>query len=332
MTNVQMPQLILGHLPFIGESYQGELRNREYVGRFSKIENTIRILTNAVEEYGITVLGAAPANESWLAEQLLEAVRVASERTEQKLSLIPCLRIPLTIDGVGIDDYRRWLSYYEVERKIDGKILERYLDDPILQCREGWRERLLHASAHLTAYSSGEIERLKIDYETLGSRLDSLQGFDILFMEPGSETDFLAGSGRLDLLRGLVERIRGTYGYEVILGTHHAGTTIPILEKSGIKFQGYVTPINRLGVMMFPTQRLVLEAVKSASKPVIAIKPLAGGRIRPKQAFEYVYEIVGAESCMVGVSSDGELDTDLKAAREQIGVSCDSSWDRRRGR
>jgi len=144
MTDVQMPQLILGHLPFLGESYQGESRNREYAGRFSKVENTIRILTKAVEEYGITVLGAAPATESQLAVQLLEAVRVASRRTGRKLALIPCLRIPLTIHGEPIDDYRRWLSYYQVEKKITDGTLKRYLDDPILQCREGWRQKLFH--------------------------------------------------------------------------------------------------------------------------------------------------------------------------------------------
>jgi hypothetical protein len=310
-----MPQLILGHLPFLGESYQGELRNREYVGRFSQIENTIRILTKAAEEYDITVLGAAPACDSQLAGKLLEAIRVTSRRTGRKLSLIPCLRIPLTVDGVSVDDYRRWLSYYEVERKVDGKILERYVNDPILQCREGWREKLAYASVHSTPYSAGEIDRLKVDYETARSRLDSLQGLDILFVEPGSETDFLAASGRLDLLNGFVEWIRGTYGYEVILGTHHAGTTIPTLEESQIGFQGYVTPINQLGVMMFPTQRLALEAVKNASKPVIAIKPLAGGRIPPNEAFEYVYQIAEVDSCMVGVGSEEELDTDLKAAR-----------------
>lgn len=311
-----MPRLILGHLPFLGESYQGESKNRKYARRFSKVENTIRILTKAVEEYGITVLGVAPASESELAGQLFEAVRETSRRTGRKLALIPCLRIPLTIDGQGVDDYRRWLSYYEVERTVDGKILERYLDDPILQCRERWREKFFHASVHSTPYSTGEIERLMINYETVRSRLDSLQGFNVLFAEPGSETDFLAASGRLDLLDELIEWIRETYRYEVILGTHHAGTTIPILEESGIRFHGYVTPINQSGVMMFPTQRLAAEAVRNAKKPVIAIKPLAGGRIPPKQAFHYVYEVAGVDSCMVGVGSEKELDADLKAARD----------------
>ena len=66
---------------------------------------------------------------------------------------------------------------------------------------------------------------------------------------------------------------------------------------------------------MLPTQRLALEAVKNASRPVIAIKPLAGGRIPPKQAFDYVYENARVDSCMVGVGSEEELDIDLRAAR-----------------
>jgi len=94
-----------------------------------------------------------------------------------------------------------------------------------------------------------EIERLSINYETVRLRPHSLRGFDILFVEPGSETGFLAALGRLDLLNGLVEWIRCTYGYEVILGTHHTGTTIRMLEESQIGFRGYVTPINQLGVI-----------------------------------------------------------------------------------
>jgi hypothetical protein len=318
MIRVQIPKLILGHLPFVGESYQGASRNQEYVRRFSEIENTVRVLTKAVEEYGVTVLSAAPATENSLTRSLLEAVRETSQRTKRRIALIPCLRIPLAIDGEVIDDYRRWLTYYEVERKVVSEILGRYLDDPILQCREDWKERLLYASAHSAPYSTAEIERLSIDYESVRSRLDTLEGLDILFVEPGSETDFLVASGRFDLLDGLVEWIRKTYGYDVILGTHHAGSTIPILEDSEIGHQGYVTPINEFGVMMFPTQQLAAEAVRNAAKTVIAIKPLAGGRIPPKQAFHYVYGVVGADSCMVGVGSEEEMHTDLKAARDVL--------------
>ncbi len=70
--------------------------------------------------------------------------------------------------------------------------------------------------------------------------------------------------------------------------------------------------------MMFPTQQLAVEALKNSKKPVIAIKPLGGGRIEPKRAFHYVYDIVEADSCMVGIASSEEMEADLEAARNVL--------------
>lgn len=62
---VQIARLILGHLPFLGESYQRESKHRQYARRFSKIENTINILTKAVEECEVTVLGQLPPRQAF---------------------------------------------------------------------------------------------------------------------------------------------------------------------------------------------------------------------------------------------------------------------------
>jgi len=68
--------------------------------------------------------------------------------------------------------------------------------------------------------------------------------------------------------------------------------------------------------MMFPTQQESEDAIKNATKPVIAIKPFAGGRIRPKDAFGYVYDKLEIKSCMIGVGSEKELDDDVSSAVE----------------
>ena len=143
--------------------------------------------------------------------------------------------------------------------------------------------------------------------------IESLKEF-VAFAELGSETDFLVMVDRMDLLGELVDWLQGDFGYRVILASHHAGLTIPTLEKSGIKFHGYVTPINKKGVMMFPTQELAVKGIRNARKPIIAIKPLAGGRIQPQPALEYVYGDLNADTCMIGVSSKEELDQDLTTA------------------
>ncbi|MEM2936378.1 MAG: hypothetical protein QW231_04280 [Candidatus Bathyarchaeia archaeon] len=322
INGITVPRLILGHLPFIGESYQGPEKNRTYVNKFSNVENTIKILTKAVNEYGVTVAAASPANEGELAELFLRAVKETIHRTGIEIALIPCLRIPLMVGEEPIDDYRRWLTYYKIERLLAGDdILKKYLEDPILQCREGWREKFQHALAHSLPYEKGEQEKMRINYEKLKQAVASLREFRVLFVEPGSETDFLAMIERTDLLSELMDWLRGNFNYPVLLGSHHAGITIPILEMAGINFAGYITPINKAGVMMFPTQEIALEAIRGVKKPVIAIKTLAGGRIPPREALEWINKKTKIAAYMIGVGSESEADKDLSIALEILSAT-----------
>jgi hypothetical protein len=293
----QVPRLILGHLPFVGESYQGLEKNRECVARFSDIKNTVKILRLAVEEYGLTVSAAGVSANNELAGLFLKAVKETERIINTELAVIPCIQIPLTIKQKPVDPYRRWLTYYEIERQTAGDaILNKYLEDPVLQCRKEWKTKFRETLHRSKPYSRNELEDLQVDFGSLEKQITILGDHKILFAELGSETDFLAMTDRLDLLETLVESLRNGYGHNVLLGVHHAGTTIPKLENSEIKFDGYVTPINRMGVMMFPTRDTAVTAIQDAKKPVIAIKPLAGGRIKPKEALEHVYNEVGIGS------------------------------------
>jgi len=288
-----------------------------YINRFSNVENTVKILSKAVNEYGVTVVAAVPANEGGLAELFLRAVKETTHRTGVEIALIPCLRIPLTIGEEPLDDYRRWLTYYKIERLLAGDdILKKYLEDPVLQCREGWREKFQNALAHSLPYEKEELEKMRINYDKLKQAVASFREFRVLFVEPGSETDFLAMTERTDLLSELMDWLRDNFNYPALLGSHHAGMTIPILEMAGINFAGYITPINEAGVMMFPTQEIALEAIRGTKKPVIAIKPLAGGRIAPEEALEWISKKAKIAACMIGVGSESEVDKDLSIALE----------------
>ncbi len=313
------PRLILGHLPFMGESYQGPEKNHQYAKRFSNIENIVRILCRAIDGYGIKVVAATPTTEGTSASRFLEAIQESMRRTAVEIALIPCFRIPLTIDGKPIDDYRRWLTYYDIEKQAaDETILKRYVEDPILLCREGWGKKFPYALTHLHSYAEEDFKGLEVDYRMMKRAASSLAGSNILFGELGSETDFLVAAERLDLLSELVDWLRDSLGRPVLLGVHHAGSTIPTLERSRIRFEGYVTPVNKLGVMMFPTEEHALKAIWEANKPVIAIKPLAGGRIPPSEAFGYIYKEIGVKVCMIGVGSTEEVDEDFEAALESL--------------
>jgi hypothetical protein len=302
----------------VGESYQGVEKNQEYRERFSTVENIVKIMKKAVEAYGITTFANTPSTDGKLSERLLEAIKSTIKAVSSEITLIPCFRIPLSVGDTPIDDYRRWLTYYAFERKRARDVLQRYVEDPILQCRAGWKTKLPQAVTQLHPYDEREIKALQIDHKKLEESIRSLSGFKVLIAEPGSETGFLALSGRCDLLEDFIGTLRDRLSCPVFVATHHAGSTIPILDESKVKIDGYLTPINRLGVMMFPSQESAIKAIKGTEKPVIAIKPLAGSRIRPIEAFRYVYREQKVKTCMVGIGSEKELDEDLRAVKSVL--------------
>ncbi len=310
-----LPQAILGHLPFIGESYQGLKKNMEYKRRFSNIKNTVKVLRFAVERYGVTVIaaGVAPDKPTGLNKLFFKALKETEKVTKVKIAIVPCIQIPLKIDGEPVDVYRRWLTYFQAEkRRVDEKRLKsRYLNDPILQCRMGWERRFREALENLRPYGKRELNRIYVDYDRIDEMISRLEDFNPILIELGSETDLLAIGGRIDLLNELTGYLHERTGCNIILGVHHAGSTIPILDRSEVKFEGYVTPINKLGVMMFPTREDALRSIMETEKAVIAIKPFAGGRIHPEEALKHVYCDLKVKFCMLGVSSISEVEEDF---------------------
>lgn len=319
ISGIPVPRLILGHLPFLGESYQGPEKNQEYVSRFSNTNNIQKILEIAVKKFGVTVTSTGTRNQyKELVNLHFQAIKKTERLTGRELALIPCVQIPLTINSnAPVDVYRRWHTYYKIEKKYNSiALLERYLEDPILQCRPNWKKKFTETLKKSKPYESKEIKDLQINYEKLDKQLNFSKDSKILFVELGSECDFLAMTSRLDLLSELINYIKKKYELKVLAGVHHAGSSIRIFEQQKIEFDGYVTPINKFGVMMFPNPRLALKSIKDCNKPVIAIKPLAGGRIPPKNALNYIYRDLKIESCMIGIGSETEAEQDLTIASQ----------------
>jgi hypothetical protein len=311
---VTVPKLILGHLPFLGESYQGSKKNLVYTKKFSDKKNIELILKRSIQKHGLNTFSAPTHFDGSHALNFFKAINNVKSKIDSNINLIVCLRIPLLLENKKIDDYRRWVTYYKIEKKYGEKrILNKYLNDPVLQARKNWKEKFLRKLNSVSPYSS-EIKNLQIDYEVVEQILSYLNKFNILYVEPGSQTDFLAMCNRLDLIRSLVRIISKKFKYKCLLGCHHAGSTIPILDSSSINFDGYITPANKLGVMMFPTIKKSEDVIINTVKTVVAIKPFAGGRIKPSDAFEYIYDKLKVKSCMIGVGSEKELDYDVSNA------------------
>ena len=100
--------------------------------------------------------------------------------------------------------------------------------------------------------------------------------------------------------------------------THSPGETIPFLDSRLGEIEVYLAPLNRIGAFMEPSPEATLKALKETSAKIVAIKPLAAGRLKPKEALEYVYQF--ADSAAVGLTSRKEILEVLDALR-QLGIS-----------
>ncbi|MEM3407569.1 MAG: hypothetical protein QW806_02350 [Nitrososphaerota archaeon] len=314
MERAGLQKIILGNLPLIGISYQGEEKDEEYKKRFSNKDEIKKVMKVALK-YGIRYFAASSHDFNELSPIYLNAIKELEEDEGIEIFLIPCMRIPLKIGKEEINDHRRWATHlnYEVE-KFGKEVMERYFGDPILNCRYKWKENLKIAKP----YNLKEVEKeLKIDWKKWENDIFNLSNYRIAWIEPGSESDFITIS-RIDLLEELIDRTL-EIGYRVLLGSHHFGVSSLIIEEEKIgKIDGYVTPINKLGVMMFPNKEEVennIIKIRENGKIVIAIKPFAGGRIEPKEALDYVYKRMKADSCMIGVGSVKEAEEDFKIAK-----------------
>ncbi|MFP3950658.1 MAG: hypothetical protein ACLFVP_00715 [Candidatus Bathyarchaeia archaeon] len=302
--------LILGHLPLVGISYQGKDRDKMYFDKFSEKREMEKVIKAAYSR-GINRFAAATSDSNFLSAQHIQVLREISK--EREIGVIPCISIPLKLHGSEINPYRRWSSYLKLEEECYPNVRERVFNDPILNFRENWKERLTRAQP----YKEKDFKKLTVNWSAFEGYLDEFKKLPVKSIEPGSETDLLAATGRFDILGIIIDKIHENGYSDVIFGVHHGGITIPEMDEELGGFKGYLTPLNPDGVMMLPTKASAEDAVRNTNKEVYAIKPFAGGRVKPEDAFQYVFSFDIA-SCIFGAASIHEVEEDVAAALKAL--------------
>ena len=318
---VEAPRLIMGLHPFDGYGYVSAERDRANLEYFSEFQRIVDIL-NYVAEEGIP-FAQTDHMEPHLNRQHLVALWKSMSQTGIEIGTIPFLVVPVTLDGKPLEHERVYATLDKNAYDQFGEAYRKYLKrDPIVEYQAGGQgggEDFLVDFERVPCYTRDEFGRMKIDYAALESTIGFFEGFDKLIADPGAEVDLLAPGGRLDLIEGYISYLRKHFR-AVVSSTHHPGITLPILEENGIGFDGYVTPLNRLGVFMLPTPDSALAAIRNSTRPVIAIKPMAGGRLLGREAFDYVLNEVGASTCMFGLGRPDEVRYTVSEAKKALGV------------
>jgi len=104
----------------------------------------------------------------------------------------------------------------------------------------------------------------------------------------------------------------------------HNGDRLSMVDEGGYDVSVFVTPVNKLGFYMFPTQNSILDAVSRTRKPVIAIKPLSGGRFEERRIPEWLKWVLGQKGVSVvciGFMSEDEAEEDIAYVKDLLEVS-----------
>ena len=314
----ELPRLIMGIHPYDGVSYQNAERDEKNARTFDRVAKVSDVIRCAVEEAGITTVQVdhmLPVLNRLHLQALWETERV----TQTELGLVAYILIPVMLDGeMCAYSPRAHATFYAHNERLGGEAFRAHIrTDPIVQYNIGSGK--LVTPETVAPYTKEEASRFEIDYGVLEQYLGFFAGCDVLVADPGAEIDLLAMMGRFDLIRDYIGFLRERFD-TVITSVHHAGVTLPLLEQENIPVDGYLTTVNQPGVFMFPSRDHAIDAIRNTKKPVIAIKPMAGGRYLGHQAFDFVFNDVGVCASMFGMGTVDQVRETTRAARGVLGL------------
>ena len=316
----KIPQIILGTHPFDGTTYTSVERDQQYREQWTGPQSMVDVMKPIVKRFGVTASRGFPS-DSKLSRWHQEALRVTIEELDTEIAIVLGSILPRTPRF----DTRRYL--YRLSLKMAGEEFQKtWLADPIHQywfkhrnTTESEIDALITEATALPLTPPPELKNAEVDYERLESLLNRWKGFNVPIYASNETWEFLVLAQRFDELQELVTLIKKRFG-TFLLGTHYAGIIIPMVEAAGVTVDGYSTPVNAAGILMFPTPTFALNALQATTKPIIAIKPLGGGRVPPNQAFPYIFHEIGVHAAMVGIGSIEEAEETLNAAKTALTV------------
>jgi len=314
----KVPRIVLGQHPYDGTTYTSWERDQQYLKRWNGPRSMVEMMKPIIQRFGLTASREVPSDMD-LSKWHQEALRLTMEELDTEIALV----LGSTLPTKGRAETAGYL--YRLSYKLAGEEFRRkWRSDPIVRygmerskTTEAEMDRFVQKAATFPEAPPPELRKIEVDYEKLDSMLNRYRGFNVPVYASNAGFELLVLAQRFDELQEIADHIKGRIG-NFLLGTHYAGVTIPMVEEARLRIDGYLTPVNEAGIYMFPTQSLAVEAIRRAGKPVIAIKPLGGGRVRPEKAFRYIFQRIGIPTAMVGIGSIQEAEETLGAASEAL--------------
>lgn len=283
----KIDKIILGSNPFEGVSYMSRAQASHYLESFSSRENIISIMDAS---FNLGIRSFMCSNN----ENIISALK--NFKNIKDLSLLPV--IP---------------NAYEYARESTDKGV---LGTVMSKAKQIDLYRKVRLGLRSLTKIQGIISK---DVMTL---LTSLMDFEMSTFQSyrvsgvvlhGQVTDLALSSNNREVINVYQNLVHERYKVTPMLATHNFGTLLPKLQEWEIKIP-IVASFNQKGFMMRPSQEECERLLKKTDYTIIAKKVMAGGRVTPEEAFQYLAD-KNVRSVVLGIGSLSEVYHTLSVAK-----------------
>lgn len=283
----KIDKIILGSNAFEGVGYLSRAQTRHYLEFFSKKKNIMPILEAS---YNLGIKSFMCSNNT----NILSALQDFKNSSDLSiLAVIP-----------NAYEYAR----ESTEKGVLGTILSRAKEIDLYQkIRMGLRT-LSKIQGIITKDLLTLLTNL-MDFEMASFHSHNVAGVIL----HGQVTDLALSSDNKEIFDVYQEIVRERYKAQPILATHNFGTLLPKLMDWNIKLP-IMASFNKKGFIMKPTQEECERLLEKTDYFIIAKKVMAGGRLSPEEAFQYLSD-KNIGSVVLGVGSLSEAYHTLSVAK-----------------
>lgn len=282
MDNFIPDKIILGHNQFFGTDHMSAEKGAEKAEFFSKIENVIHIIRFAYENGATGLMLSTHENTKLIIDEI-------AKDEELKNNLNIYVLLPYMAKYVRMANERGLVNMV-------GEILG----------NASWKERF-------GIMSKGGIGVLQKDFEKMLKALIDIEllSFKKINMKAvflhNALSDMATGLKMQDIIHFFSNYITEKYGVAPGFCTLNSSLIMNYLNDINIKNPLLMAPFNPIGFQMNPSrQSAEKELIKYPSR-MIAMSILAAGYIKPKEAYQYLSNLSGIRSVIVGASSEDHL-------------------------
>lgn len=293
MTDTFFDPIVIGHNSFFGVDHLSSVRGQLREAYFAVPERILEVITWSVSHGAGGMMMSTHSRATAISELL---------RTNKQLA-----------DTLKIYPLLPYVQKYVVAANEKGML--NVITDSISGTSSGEKLRMLW---------NGAMGVLRNDLHSMLSALIQMElkpfkglNMPCVFLHDVF-TDLAISLELKDIVEFYHEEMANKYGTRAAFATKNLPLFLQKFRKWGFDNPLVMPHVNKIGFSMNPSRQACEEALRTYRVRVMAMSTLASGHLKPDEAYEYLGQLPGIESVVVGVSSLDHVQETFSAIKRHM--------------